>query len=208
MIRMGHTRHSLVGVLLFLLARPSHALGQRATFTPVQCGRFVAELTNPVNDSTWNLALASIYDCPDELGPTLAALWRHLPPDSLKRQLLYWASGHVHDDSLYRQVVYRARDSQSPDSLRFRALEVLVTIADPTLLITVRELPGAIFADTGVTVGIGGFSHTFVRLGRNPIPTNARDSILALFQDLATTDSSARVRRVAKRARDWLVYPR
>src|SRR5512143_576499 len=206
MIRLARSWYSLAGLLLFLVGRPTYALAQRATFTPTQCRRFVAELSNPVNDSTWHSALASIYDCPDELGPSLAALWRALPPDSGKRELLYWASAHVHDDSLYRQLVYQTLNTQSPDSLRFRALEALVTIADPALLITVHRLPG--FSDTLVTVGVGGFSHPFVKRGCNPLPTHVRDSILALLQDLATTDSSSLVRRVAKRARDWLTYPR
>ena len=208
MTRTAHFGHGLVALVQVFLVRPSNALAQRATFSPAQCRRFVAELSHPVSDSTWHRALASIYDCPDELGPTLAALWRDLPPDSVSRQLLYGASGHVRDDSLYRQVIDQARDHTSPDSLRFRALEVLVTIADSTRLIMVRQIPGVLFTDTGVTVGIGGFSHTFVRYGRNPMPAGARDSILALLHDLATSDSSAQVRRVAKRAREFLLYPR
>ena len=191
-----------------LLARPPHVSAQHAIRTQAECRHFVSELSSPVNDSTWRLALVSLYDCPKDLGSTLAALWRALPSDSVKRDLLYFASSAVRDDSLYRQVVRQARNPANPDSLRFRALEVLVPMVDSSRLILVREAPGVRFSDTGVTVAIGSSSHPFVRYGANHLPASVPDSILALFKDLSVSDASPLVRRVARRAYEWLTYPR
>jgi hypothetical protein len=201
---MVHSWYSLVAFTL--IAHSSEAVAQVSTRTPVECRHFVSELEDPVNDSTWHLALVSIYDCPDQLGPTLVNLWRTLPTDSLKRDELYSASAHVHDGYLYHEIVYQAQDNHRPDSLRFSAIGALVTIANPNRLVTVPQIPGVLFSDTGVIVSVGYISHSFVRNGRNPLPSHVRDSVLALLRIISTSDSSAPVRRVARGVYYQLTY--
>jgi hypothetical protein len=199
--------HTFVGLLL--LALSSCATAQVRGRTTADCRRLASALTDRVTDSTWHTALSSIYDCPDQLGPTLATLWRTLPTDSIRRRQLYFVSAAVRDASLYRELVSQAADTQSPDSLRYHAIEALVTIADSTRLISVNPLPPAGGSGTTAmpTVAIGGFSHPFVRGGRNPLPVGVRDSILALLRYLSAADSSPGVKYVARKANDWLIYP-
>jgi len=201
---MARTWHSLIGLLP--LVYRSRGTPQASTRPPTECRHIVSQIAHSADESAWHMAMVSIYDCPDELGPTLSELWRILPSDSMRLHLLYGVSGHVHDAVLYRQIVSRALDSQAPDSLRFAAIGTLVTIIDSSRFMSVQRVAGVLFSDTGVTVSLGHSSHPFIRYGRNPLPRGVRDSVLALLQDLSTRDPSALVRRVARRAREALTY--
>jgi hypothetical protein len=197
----------VLGTLL-VLTRPADA--QVAGRTAEDCRRFASALTQGTSDSAWHTALTSIYDCPNEVGPTLASLWQELPADSVRRRQLFFVSAHIHDAHLYHRLVAMTRNGGIADSLRFHAIEVLVTLADPALLIEVSPPSGPTIPDSAVLrsrVAIGGVGHPFARKGRHPLPANVRDSVVALLRTLSQTDSSPDLRYVARRAHDWLTYP-
>jgi hypothetical protein len=194
-------------VSLLVLARPADA--QVAGRSAEDCRRFASALTHGTSDSAWHMALASIYDCPNEVGPTLASLWQVLPADSVRRHQLFFVSAHIHDAHLYHQLVAMARNGGIVDSVRFHAIEVLVTVADSTLLIEVSPPLGPAIPDSAVPrsgIAIGGFSHPFARSGRHLLPHDVRDSVVELLRTLSRTDSSPDLRYVARRAHDWLTH--
>lgn len=202
------SRATMAVCLLSLTAVPT-TWAQTAGRSPAECRTIVATLAETAPDSAWYRALTSVYDCPDQVGPALVALWRDPPRDSVRRRLVYEVSGHVRDARLFRHVVAVASDTAAPDSLRFRALEALVPWADPRLSIRVR--PERAIPDSGTLrpgVGMGGFSHTFVRYGRTPLPRRVRDSVLAVLRQRGERDPSYAIRYVARQAVSWLELAR
>jgi hypothetical protein len=196
-------------LLAIALVGSSLAVAQQPLRTSDECRRIAAVLVSPASDSAWHTALASIYDCPDHVGPTLAALWRALPSDSVRRRQLVFVSAHIQDADLYRALSGVARDATVPDSIRFQAMEVLVTLADSTKTILVRP-PLSTLRETTVphpSVAVGAYTHPFARRGRHPLPLDVRDSVIALLRELHATDSSQDVRYVARRAHEWLASP-
>ena len=196
-------------LLAIAVVGSSLAVAQQPHRTTDECRRIATVLMNPASDSAWHTALASIYDCPDHVGLTLAALWRALPSDSVRRRQLAFVSAHIHDADLYHELSGVARDATTPDSIRFQAMEVLVTLADSTKTISVRP-PISTLRETTVphpSVAVGAYTHSFARRGRHPLPLGVRDSVLALLHELHATDSSLDVRYVASRAHEWLARP-
>jgi hypothetical protein len=190
-----------------IMACASHSSAVEPWRWPVDCPRLAAFLTsNPPNDSLWTLAMGSIYDCPDHIGPVLGSLWRMQPVDSSRQAFVHRLSENVSDRRLFQAVAGVLADTARPRWHRWAALAAFVHWVDSSAVLAVN--PGTWRAPNGMVIDvtplIGFQTHGFLRAGRNPLGSDDRRAMMPRVHQVAIADPVNSVQGVALFVDEWL----
>src|SRR5712691_10427233 len=147
---------------------PAAALAQAFEQRAVDCARYAALLTGSATDSLWHWSLINLYDCPDHVGSTLAALWRRPPDDPVRWREVVDVSEFISDERLYAAVLRVAAAEREPVWQRAVAVTTLVAWADSTLRFSITPSPNGVGALT-TSIGYGSIDHPSTRAGRQPL---------------------------------------
>ena len=203
MIDMGLRARGAVIAACLAAVDLSAAAAQAYELPAGRCAEYAAALRTATLDSVWSSALVNMYDCPDAVGSSLAALWRRPPSDTARWRQVINVSEVISDERLYAAVVREVQGAQTPVWRRAAGLATLVAWADSSLRLMIGpgvELPGAL----PVSVAYGAIDHPWTRAGRQPLSSVRRASIRSLLVRRGQADPDSGLRYAAQRAVEWL----
>ena len=203
MIHRGTTARGIILAACLTVANSVAAAAQAYELPAGRCAESAAALRTEAIDSAWSWALVNMYDCPDDVGSSLAALWRRPPVDTARWRQVVDVSEVISDERLYAAVVREIQGAQTPVWRRAAGLATLVAWADSNLRLRIRpsvELPGGL----PVSVAYGSVDHPWTRAGRQPLSNARRASIRALLVERGRADPDSGLRYAARQAVHWL----
>lgn len=139
-------------------------------------------------------SVVTMQECGDEGAKTLVSYWRQPATDTVLLPALTAASVRLNDQRTYQAARSVVIDPSRSDLARLAALTVLVAGFDPNIAVTFPAPTKPMYT---TYVGIGWVSHVPKRKGPQPVGPEAKTDVLSILNQLARSDPSERMRKVA-----------
>lgn len=136
-------------------------------------------------------ALHLIQSCGDLTAEVVAQVWGTPPRDTTSLAWLVAASVAVRDRRVLDATMVTARGLVNSQLVRLSALRVLASYADPIVSVSLEDLVA-----TGYRT-LPGRSDGSTRNGPQPLGPGTADSVIALLDQLCTSDADTTVRRAS-----------
>lgn len=161
-------------------------------------------------------ALETINRCGESGGGVIASLWADPPADPTSLDRLYWITAGFLDARVLGAVRSTVANTAGGTLVRLTALRVLGAYVNPHVDASITSLtppPENPACASLVTARdcvyprmemVGSVDHRPQTAGAEPLPSDYRESILRVLQELATADPDRTVRYAAGRLRQRL----
>lgn len=146
--------------------------------------------------------IVALQDCGDEGVALLADYWRNPGSDKETVGTLASVSSRLNDVRIYRAARSVALDPAQADDSRLSALSVLVSGYDPSLAVA---FPAPTTPMRTTYVALGHTSHSNQQQGRQPVKGFAKQDLPKVLEQLARSDQSERMQKVAQELGPLLV---
>jgi hypothetical protein len=139
-------------------------------------------------------AIVVMQECGDAGVLTLVTQWRQPAIDTVLLPTLAGVSSQVNDRRVYQAARAVLLDPSRPESVRLAALEVLVTGFNPKVTVSFPTPTKPMYSSY---VAIGHVSHPPGRKAPQPVGSEAQEDVLSILRQLAVSDPTERIRKVA-----------
>lgn len=160
----------------------------------ISCERARQTLSTGATGREKARSVVTLQECGDAGAQTLVLLWRQPATDTVLLPALTAASVRINDRRTYQAARSVVIDPSRAESARLAALTVLVAGFDPNIAVTFPAPTKPMYT---TYVGIGWVSHVPKRKGTQPVGPEAKADVSSILKQLARSDPSERMRKVA-----------